>query len=90
MLSARTLRRLAVLAAAGALTVATSQARTFIPTAPEPAPQVTVPQARPATRPATPAVKKVAAVDPASCQKVRRKLWVEGEGWIVRSVSRCV
>jgi hypothetical protein len=34
-------------------------------------------------------VKKVAAIDAAGCQKVRRKLWVEGEGWIVRSLTRC-
>ena len=92
MLSARILRRLAYVAAAVALTVATSHARTAIPTSPEPAApaaQLTAPEPRPVSRPARPGVKKVALVDPASCQKVRRKLWVEGEGWIVRAVARC-
>ncbi|HEX2555985.1 MAG TPA: hypothetical protein VHL98_19990 [Microvirga sp.] len=37
------------------------------------------------------AVTKYAAVeaDAPACPRVRRKLWVDGEGWIVRSVSRC-
>jgi hypothetical protein len=90
MLSRRNLRRLAFVAAAGALTIATSQARTFIPTTPEPAaPQAANSESRPVTRPARPAQKKLAVADPAACQKLRRKLFVEGEGWIVRSVGRC-
>jgi hypothetical protein len=28
-------------------------------------------------------------LDRSSCKLVRRKLWVEGEGWIVKSVVRC-
>lgn len=30
-----------------------------------------------------------AAEDGAGCQRSRRKLWVEGEGWIVRRVTQC-
>jgi hypothetical protein len=27
--------------------------------------------------------------DRSSCKPMRRKLWVEGEGWIVKSIARC-
>jgi hypothetical protein len=90
MFSRRILRRLAFVAAAGALTIATSQARTFIPTTPEPAaPQAASSESRPVTRPARPAQKKFAMAEPASCQTLRKKLFVDGEGWIVRSIGRC-
>lgn len=55
-------------------------------------------QMRPETPRETPApsrpvrtVTKYAAAEaePPACPRVRRKLWVEGEGWIVRTVSRC-
>ena len=29
------------------------------------------------------------ADEDAACSRVRRKLWVEGEGWIVRRVTTC-
>jgi hypothetical protein len=29
------------------------------------------------------------AADDAACSKVRKRLWVDGEGWIVRRVSIC-
>ncbi|MDB5648363.1 hypothetical protein [Methylobacterium sp.] len=43
---------------------------------------------------ATPAITPVAAVtesedDAANCSRSRRRLWVEGEGWIVRRVTTC-
>ena len=42
------------------------------------------------SRPARTVTKVAAAeAEPAACPRVRRKLWVEGEGWIVRTVSRC-
>jgi hypothetical protein len=42
------------------------------------------------SRPARTVTKVAAAeTEPAACPRVRRKLWVEGEGWIVRTVSRC-
>ena len=28
-------------------------------------------------------------LDRSSCKPIRRKLWVEGEGWVVKSVARC-
>ena len=42
----------------------------------------------------TPAVTPVAAVteaedDATTCSRARRRLWVEGEGWIVRRVTTC-
>jgi hypothetical protein len=30
-----------------------------------------------------------AAEPEAACTKVRRRLWVEGEGWVVRRVGQC-
>jgi hypothetical protein len=30
-----------------------------------------------------------AGADDAACTKVRKRLWVDGEGWIVRRVSIC-
>lgn len=30
-----------------------------------------------------------AAEDDAACTKIRKRLWVDGEGWIVRRVSVC-
>jgi hypothetical protein len=44
---------------------------------------------------ATGSVKQAAAVvdEPAAeasnCSKARRRLWVEGEGWIVRRITTC-
>ena len=42
----------------------------------------------------TAAITPVAAVteaedDAANCSRSRRRLWVEGEGWIVRRVTTC-
>ena len=42
---------------------------------------------------ATDAVKRVAEVDSdddgAACTRARRRLWVEGEGWVVRRITTC-
>ncbi|MGU3360412.1 hypothetical protein ACLBWX_08775 [Methylobacterium sp. M6A4_1b] len=43
---------------------------------------------------AAPAVTPVAAVtesddDAVNCSRSRKRLWVEGEGWIVRRVTTC-
>jgi hypothetical protein len=44
----------------------------------------------PVTRTAVAAAIPQTPIDPAPiCSKMRRKLWVEGEGWIVRRVSAC-
>lgn len=50
------------------------------------APRETPPPSRPVRT-----VTRYAALDAdaPACPRIRRKLWVEGEGWIVRSVSRC-
>jgi hypothetical protein len=32
---------------------------------------------------------EAAPADDAACTKVRKRLWVDGEGWIVRRVSIC-
>ena len=41
----------------------------------------------------TDAVKRVAEVDSdddgAACTRARRRLWVEGEGWVVRRITTC-
>jgi len=38
-----------------------------------------------ATRPVRPVVRPVGAAEvQTSCQPTRRKLWVEGQGWVVR------
>ena len=38
-----------------------------------------------------PRVRKAEAapMEGASCSSARQKLWVEGEGWVVRRVNRC-
>jgi len=43
---------------------------------------------------AAPSIVPVAAVtesedDATNCSRARRRLWVEGEGWIVRRVTTC-
>ncbi|MCJ2096098.1 MULTISPECIES: hypothetical protein [unclassified Methylobacterium] len=41
---------------------------------------------------APPQVHPVAAVerdDEASCSRARRRLWIEGEGWVVRRITTC-
>lgn len=44
----------------------------------------------PVTRTAAATVVPQTPVDPAPiCSRTRRKLWVEGEGWIVRRVYAC-
>jgi hypothetical protein len=56
--------------------------------APEPAAEANVRNARPEPdRPADPVLVSTAGDD--GCSRVRRKLWVEGDGWIVRRVSLC-
>jgi len=39
--------------------------------------------------PAATGSTKAAAEEGAGCQRARRKLWVDGEGWIVRRVTVC-
>lgn len=41
------------------------------------------------TAPSRRIVRVAAASNDATCQKTRRKFWVEGEGWIVRRVATC-
>jgi len=38
---------------------------------------------------ATGSTKAAAEEEGAGCQRARRKLWVDGEGWIVRRVTVC-
>ena len=41
----------------------------------------------------TPPVRSVSATegedDGGTCSRIRRRLWVEGEGWIVRRITTC-
>jgi hypothetical protein len=37
----------------------------------------------------SPVLSPASDVTAAPCPRVRRRLWVEGEGWIVRRVSSC-
>ena len=41
----------------------------------------------------TPPVRAVSAAegedDGGTCSRIRRRLWVEGEGWIVRRITTC-
>ncbi|MCJ2010138.1 hypothetical protein MKK70_25795 [Methylobacterium sp. E-041] len=41
----------------------------------------------------TPPVRPVSATegedDGGTCSRIRRRLWVEGEGWIVRRITTC-
>jgi hypothetical protein len=45
-----------------------------------------VAQAEPAT---TSSISKTASDEQPACDRPRRRLWVEGEGWVVRRVSAC-
>jgi hypothetical protein len=41
---------------------------------------------------AGPPLQPVAAVerdDDATCSRARRRLWIEGEGWVVRRITTC-
>jgi hypothetical protein len=57
------------------------------------APPASAPSARPApvaaTRASTPTTVTAVAETSTDCPRARRKLWVEGEGWIVRKVPIC-
>ena len=33
--------------------------------------------------------RRVAGEPVSKCQRVRRKLWLEDEGWVIRTVTRC-
>ncbi|MDP4024967.1 hypothetical protein Q8W71_20265 [Methylobacterium sp. NEAU 140] len=54
-------------------------------------------EAAPAGRAAKPAeapspIQPVAAVEheePTTCSRIRRRLWIENEGWIVRRITTC-
>jgi hypothetical protein len=94
----RTARRLGLVASTAliGLVIAASPAKPTVPRDQGAPPAAT--EARPEAPRATPVpsrpvrvVTKYAALDAEApaCPRVRRKLWVEGEGWIVRSVSRC-
>jgi len=43
-------------------------------------------QAEPAT---TSSLSKAPTDEQPACDRARRRLWVEGEGWVVRRVSTC-
>ena len=55
--------------------------------APAAAPGVT--KVAEATSPARPAAAGDGEDDAGTCSRLRRRLWVEGEGWIVRRVTTC-
>jgi hypothetical protein len=43
-------------------------------------------QAEPTT---TSSISKTASDEQPACDRPRRRLWIEGEGWVVRRVSNC-
>ncbi|KQT49340.1 hypothetical protein ASG52_09990 [Methylobacterium sp. Leaf456] len=53
------------------------------------------PEAKPPVRAAAPAVSADkpgtawTAAEPDNCTRARRKLWQEGEGWIVKTITVC-
>jgi hypothetical protein len=69
---------LAILILAGTLMAATA--------APNPEPRQSAP---PSSGQNTQTVETPSVDSGPSCVKARRKLWVEGEGWIVRRVQLC-
>lgn len=87
--------RLPAIAAAvliGSLT-AISPALSMFP-APKPAaaaaaPVSTAAPSESAHRPVRVRKAEAAPMEGASCSSARQKLWVEGEGWVVRRVNRC-
>ena len=94
----RTARRLGLVGATAVvgLIVAASPAKPTVPRGDDPRPAATemlreTPREAPARSRPVRAATKIAAIeaDPLACQRVRRKLWVDGEGWVVRSVGRC-
>ncbi len=98
MPSPRIARRLGLVGATAVvgLIVAASPAKPTVPRADDRQPAATemrqeTPQETPARSRPVRAVTKFAAVeaDQPACPRVRRTLWVDGEGWVVRSVSRC-
>jgi hypothetical protein len=72
---------------------AAAVATTFFMFAPEPE-ALTAPAIAPRSMagevvPTRKSVKVVVSSTDSSCPKVRRRFWVEGEGWIVRRVGIC-
>ena len=51
-----------------------------------PAPATKLAEADPAT---TSSLAKTAIDEEPACSRPRRRLWLEGEGWVVRRVSAC-
>ena len=98
MPSPRTARRLGLVGATAVvgLIVAASPAKPTVPRGDDRRPaateilQETARETPTRSRPVR-AATRLAAVeaDPLACPRVRRKLWVDGEGWVIRSVSRC-
>jgi hypothetical protein len=98
MPSPRTARRLGLIGATAVvgLIVAASPAKPTVPRGYDRPPaatemhQQTTPETPARSRPVRAATKFAAIeADPLACPRARRKLWVDGEGWVVRSVSRC-
>lgn len=52
-----------------------------------PPPAARLSPAEPAAKPGT--TWTAAEPEPANCSRVRRKLWQESEGWIVKTVNVC-
>jgi hypothetical protein len=62
-------------------------ARTMLPENASPKLESAAPQ--PAAKGRTIVPRKLAGEPSGTCVRVRRKLWIEDEGWVVRAVSRC-
>jgi hypothetical protein len=79
-LSIMTFRTTALAAAAAALLLATATAQA----ATDPV-ETKVADASPQAH----AIAGVDRDDEASCSRARRRLWIEGEGWVVRRITTC-
>ncbi|MCJ2080529.1 hypothetical protein [Methylobacterium sp. J-090] len=53
------------------------------------APQASAEVSQLATRPITAVAAMAEDDDLTNCSRARRRLWVDGEGWIVRRVTTC-
>ncbi|WP_147707363.1 hypothetical protein [Microvirga massiliensis] len=73
-----------------ALVILPVSARTMLPDTPsmrlgagEPETTRLLPRAR------TVVPRKLAGEPAGECQRIRRKFWLEDQGWVIRAVSRC-
>ena len=73
-----------------ALVVLPVSARTILPDTPSMRLGIGEPKTTRLPPPVRTVVPRKLAGEPAGeCQRIRRKFWLEDQGWVVRTVSRC-